>query len=114
MTTYYNLEVFNRATGQFTETFRVIKSHTIGFVRDRRSGNMIVTWVNPLVPARFAAHRQQIVVLPAAFYRILPEAGALGFAGCTEATPAQLRQLGFVITRREVKSHDAGSSVAVV
>lgn len=70
--------------------------YRIGFLQSRRhADNMMVTFCNPAIPARKKAHRQEIVVLPRSFYRIVPEAAGLGFAGCVDVTVKQLRELGF-------------------
>jgi len=93
MTTVYNIDIFNNATGEFdigTVTLN-LASHTIGFLRSRRHGdNIVVTYVNHL------KRRQEVVVLPGRFYDVVPAASGLGFAGCVDITAKQLRALGVI------------------
>lgn len=72
------------------------KTNEIGFYRCARSTNFIVTWTVPNVPPQSRHARQQIVVLPGAFYRILPHVDRRSTAGCTYITDEQLTELGFV------------------
>ncbi|RAV19510.1 hypothetical protein [Paenibacillus contaminans] len=94
----FTVDVFNATTGQFdigTVTLTPYH-HQIGYYRDHRSQNYIVSLVDS------KKLRQQIVVLPAAFFRILPELADDPIAGLAIITRKQLLSLGFVLTRGEV------------
>ncbi|WP_169083249.1 hypothetical protein [Paenibacillus sp. PL91] len=100
MTTTFKIDRFNVKSGSFEQgSVSIYRTYTIGFVICGRSGNKIVTFCNPSFPARSGSYRQQIVVLPGAFHRILPDVDRNVVAGCTEATPAQLSALGFIVKR---------------
>ena len=82
MTTAYKIDVFNACTGEFDRgAASIIRTHTLGFVRCSRSDNFIVTFCNPAFPPRSGSYRQQIVVLPGAFYRIMPDINRDAIAG---------------------------------
>lgn len=100
MTTTFKIDRFNVQSGAFDKgSVSIIRTYTIGYVRCRRSANFIVTFCNPSFPASSGSYRQQIVVLPGAFFRILSQLDRDEFAGCTEATPDQLVALGFIVKR---------------
>jgi|GEM_PF-4316338 len=107
MTKYFNVQRFNNATGKLDP----LQMYSIGYVRCGRSGNMIVTFCNPSIPTRLPAYRQQIVVLPGLFYKVLPSVRRDIVASCIEITPAQLLDLGFIIVREGVYSNDARVAV---
>lgn len=70
---------------------------TVGYCRDRRSGSFIVTWPdNPDNPS-FRHRRQQISVLPGAFFRILPQLDRRTIAQSITVNYGELVALGFVV-----------------
>jgi len=71
----------------------------VGYCRDIRSGNYIVTYCNPNVPAQSRYYRQQIVVLPV-FFRKVTGVDSIVVASVTKLTAEQFDALGFI--RKEV------------
>lgn len=68
----------------------------VGFKLDHNTGNIIATLIdNPLHP--ISNRRQEIVVLPGAFYRILPHIDRRSIAGRTDITVNEAADLGFVV-----------------
>ncbi|MEK5418241.1 hypothetical protein [Paenibacillus sp. FSL L8-0708] len=79
----------------------------IGYALDRRTGNFFVTKIDNLFPARSRFHRQQIVVLPGAFFRALPSVNRRSVAGFIEITANQAHELGFIVREKsEVAAYD--------
>ncbi|MFC5650920.1 hypothetical protein ACFPYJ_17730 [Paenibacillus solisilvae] len=110
MKTVFKIDIFNVSTGNFDlGSVSINRTHTIGFVRCGRSGNMIVTCNLASI-----SPRQQIVVLPGAFNRILPDVSRYAVAGCTQATSDQLRALGFIPTFEEVTERDSSLILAAI
>jgi hypothetical protein len=73
-------------------------TYEIGFCRCARTGNYIVSWRHDPRNRVLHRRRQEIIVLPRAFFRILPQVDRRAVAGCTDATAEQLAELGFVVT----------------
>lgn len=94
--TAYKFDIFNFQTGEFDQSVSLYRTYSIGYVLSPRSGSYIVTFVNPSLPQTTKGARQEISVLPRAFLRIMPEVKADVIAGCIEATPDKLRELGFI------------------
>lgn len=98
MSKVYDIEVFNFQTGEFDlGMVKIHLTYSIGFVKSNRTGNYIVVFCNPAIAPKDKRFRQEIIVLPGAFHRILPGIKRDVFASCTEATPEQLVDLGFII-----------------
>ncbi|MNM81801.1 hypothetical protein D3C81_938140 [compost metagenome] len=73
----------------------------IGYARDRRTDNFIVTRLDNRFPARSRFHRQQIAVLPGAFFRALPDIDRRSVANVIDITREQAVQLGFILPPAE-------------
>lgn len=79
----------------------------IGYALDCRTRNFIVTKTDYTFPASSKFRRQQIVVLPGAFFRAIHSVNRKEVAGFIEITADQARELGFIIrTETEVAAHD--------
>jgi hypothetical protein len=80
----------------------------IGYARDRRTDNFIVTKLDYRFPATSKFRRQQIVVLPGAFFRALPHIDRRSIANVIEVTAIQLHDLGFIVPElaMEVIAHE--------
>ncbi|OMD33560.1 hypothetical protein [Paenibacillus odorifer] len=72
----------------------------IGYALDRRTGNFIVTKIDHIFPARSRFHRQQIVVLPNAFFRALPSVDRRSVANVIDITANQAHELGFIVREK--------------
>jgi hypothetical protein len=81
--------------------------HEVGYCRDHRTDNFIVTWVDSPDNPAFRRRYQQIVVLPGAFFRVLPHLGRNPIADLILVSTAELVALGFVVPSED-------SSVPVV
>lgn len=68
----------------------------IGYVRDHRTGNFIASLVNPTIKSNL--RRQEIVVLPYAFFRILPKIDRRSIASTVNVTLEQAADLGFIVS----------------
>ncbi|KOY12596.1 hypothetical protein [Paenibacillus xylanivorans] len=68
----------------------------IGYVRDHRTGNFIVSLVNPAIKSNL--RRQEIIVLPGAFFRILPNLDRRSIANNANVTMEQAADLGFIVS----------------
>lgn len=79
----------------------------IGYALDRRAGNFIVTKLDYIFPASSKFRRQQIVVLPGAFFRALPSVDRRSVANVIEITANQAHELGFIVREKsEVAAYD--------
>ncbi|MEK5181756.1 hypothetical protein [Paenibacillus odorifer] len=79
----------------------------IGYALDRRTGNFIVTKLDYIFPASSKFRRQQIVVLPGAFFRALPSVDRRSVANVIEITANQAHELGFIVREKsEVAAYD--------
>jgi hypothetical protein len=83
--------------------------YEVGYCRDSRSGNYIVTYCNPDAPANTRDYRQQIVVLPV-FFRKITGIDPIVVASVTKLTAEQFDALGFI--RKEV-AVDARTCIAM-
>lgn len=89
---YFNVQPFNKATGEL----QPLQLHTIGYRFDRRTGNYILVYVNPAFDPANRKARQEIVVQSLFLRRVVPAVKSDAIAGCTEITPAQFAELGFI------------------
>jgi len=94
---YFNVQPFNNATAELEP----LQLRTIGYYYNHRTGNYTLTYTDRQFAPYTKFYRQQLVALPAFFVRVVPEVKADVVAGCTEVTPAQFRELGFIV--RETK-----------
>jgi hypothetical protein len=79
----------------------------IGYALDRRTGNFIVTKLDNIFPASSKFRRQQICVLPGAFFRALPSVDRRSVANCIEISVNQANELGFIVrAKTEAATHD--------
>ncbi|WP_342437829.1 hypothetical protein NSS79_34150 [Paenibacillus sp. FSL L8-0436] len=79
----------------------------IGYARDCRTGNFIVTKIDYAFPANSKYRRQQICVLPGAFFRALPSIDRRSVANVIEITANQAHELGFIVrVETEVAAHE--------
>lgn len=76
---------------------------TIGYCRDSQTGNFIATWVNHAYHPSSRYRRQQIVVLPGAFFRILPRIDRRSVANCIDITAEEATALGFIVNAPAAK-----------
>ncbi|OMD12025.1 hypothetical protein [Paenibacillus odorifer] len=72
----------------------------IGYALDHRTGNFIVTKIDYAFPANSKFLRQQIVVLPGAFFRALPSVDRRSVANFIEITANQAHELGFIVREK--------------
>lgn len=72
------------------------RPYTVGYVRDRRSGNWICSWVDESMNSRSPKRRQEIVVLYRGLFRVFPSISPEAYAGRMPATHNELVALGFV------------------
>lgn len=70
----------------------------IGYVRDHRTGNFIVTIIDESFHPNSSRRRQQIIVLPGAFFRILPKIDRRSIASTDYVTLEQAADLGFIVS----------------
>ncbi|MEK4525721.1 hypothetical protein NST38_09990 [Paenibacillus sp. FSL H8-0104] len=71
----------------------------IGYVRDHRTGNFIVTLIDESFHPNSNRRRQQIVVLPGAFFRILTKIDRRSIANTVYVTLEQADNLGFIVSK---------------
>ncbi|WP_449601046.1 hypothetical protein [Paenibacillus sp. Marseille-Q9583] len=80
----------------------------IGYALDRRTGNFIVTKLDYTFPASSKFRRQQICVLPGAFFRALPSVDRRSVANVIDITANQAHELGFIVREKsEVPAYAA-------
>ncbi|KAA8756538.1 hypothetical protein [Paenibacillus sp. UASWS1643] len=70
----------------------------IGYVRDHRTGNFIVTLIDESFHPNSNRRRQQIVVLPGAFFHILTKIDRRSIANAVYVTLEQAADLGFIVS----------------
>ncbi|KGE20808.1 hypothetical protein [Paenibacillus wynnii] len=83
------------------------KTIEIGYARDCRTGNFIVTKLDSTFHANSKHRRQQICVLPGAFFRALPTIDRRSVANVIEISAIQAEDIGFIVpVETEVILHE--------
>lgn len=77
----------------------------IGYARDHRSGNFIVTTLDSSYHPQSKYRRQQIAVLPGVFFRTIPELDRRTIANVIDVTLSQAAELGFLISEAAAYEH---------
>ncbi|AKG35653.1 hypothetical protein VK70_14605 [Paenibacillus durus ATCC 35681] len=87
------------------------KTIEIGYARDCRTGNFIVTKLNSTFHANSKHRRQQIIVLPGAFFHALPTVDRRSVANVIDITVSQAVDLGFILPPAETEAAACVSAV---